>query len=67
MTRYCARAVLLVFGALYLAGCSTWQSVSTPSPDQFIEEDRPERVLVLMRGGMMASRVFGHGGPFHSS
>ena len=25
------------------------------------------RVNAPLRGGMMASRVFGHGGPFHSS
>jgi hypothetical protein len=55
ITRYRARAVLLLFGVLYLTTCSTtsWQPVSLDaiSPAQLIEEDRPERVRVLMRGG----------------
>ena len=55
MTRYRARAVLPLFGVLHLTACSTtsWQPVSLNaiSPAQFIEEDRPDRVRVLMRGG----------------
>ena len=53
MTRYRARAVLLLFLLLSLTACSTWQSVSLGaiSPAQLIEEDRPDRVRVLMRGG----------------
>ena len=46
MIRYRARAVLLLFLLLNLTACSTWQSVATPNPAQFIEEDRPERVRV---------------------
>ena len=44
MTRY--RAVLLLFLLLNLTACQTWQSVSTASPAQFIEVDRPDRVRV---------------------
>ena len=38
---------------LHLTACQTWQSVSLDaiSPAQVIEEDQPERVRVLMRGG----------------
>ena len=53
MTRYCARAVLLLFLLLNLTACQTWQAV-TPTPmsvAQLIEEDQPERVRVYMRGG----------------
>ena len=53
MTRYRARAVLLLFLLLHLTACQTWQAV-TPTPmsvAQLIEEDRPERVRVLLRGG----------------
>ena len=46
MTRYRARAVLLLFLLLNLTACQTWQSVSTASPAQFIEVDRPDRVRV---------------------
>ena len=51
--RYRYRAVLLLFGVLHLTACQTWQSVSLDaiSPAQVIEEDQPERVRVLMRGG----------------
>ena len=54
MTRY--RSVLLLFLVLNLTACSTWQSVSLDaiSPAQLaqlIEEDQPERVRVLLRGG----------------
>ena len=51
MTRYRARAVLLLFGVLNLTACSTWQSVGPVSPSQFIEAEQPERVRVYMRGG----------------
>ena len=51
MTRYRARAVLLLFLLLNLTSCSTWQSVGPVSPSQFIEAEQPERVRVYMRGG----------------
>ena len=53
MTRYRARAVLLLFGVLHLTACQTWQSVSLGaiSPAQVIEAEQPERVRVYMRGG----------------
>ena len=51
MTRYRARAVLLLFLLLNLTACSTWQSIDAISPAQFIEEDQPDRVRVLLRGG----------------
>ena len=51
MTRYRARAVLLLFGVLYLTACSSWQSIGPVSPGRFIELDQPERVRVYMRGG----------------
>ena len=51
MTRYRARAVLLLFGVLYLTACSSWQNIGPVSPGQFIELDQPERVRVYMRGG----------------
>ena len=51
MTRYRARAVLLLFGVLYLTACSSWQSIGPVSPSRFIELDQPERVRVLLRGG----------------
>ena len=51
MTRYRARAVLLLFGVLYLTACSSWQSIGPVSPSRFIELDQPERVRVYMRGG----------------
>ena len=46
MTRYRYRAVLLLFLLLNLTACQTWQSVSTASPAQFIEVERPDRVRV---------------------
>ena len=53
MTRYRRRAVLLLFLLLFLllnmTACQTWQSVSTASPAQFIEVDRPDRVRVTGR------------------
>ena len=51
MTRYRLRAVLLLFLVLNLTACQTWQSVSLDaiSPDQLIEEDRPDRVRVTGR------------------
>ena len=51
MTRYRARAVLLLFLLLNLTACSSWQSIGPVSPSQFIELDQPERVRVYMRGG----------------
>ena len=51
MTRYRARAVLLLFLLLNLTACSTWQSVGPVSPSQFIEAEQPERVRVYIRGG----------------
>ena len=51
MTRYRPRAVLLLFGVLYLTACSSWQSIGPVSPSRFIELDQPERVRVYMRGG----------------
>ena len=50
MTRYCPRAVLLLFLVLHLTACSTWQAVNTPSPAQFIEAEQPDRVRVTMQG-----------------
>ena len=51
MTRYRARAVLLLFLLLNLTACQTWQSVSLDaiSPAQLIEEDQPDRVRVSGR------------------
>ena len=48
MTRYRARAVLLLFLLLNLTACHTWNSVSLDaiSPAQLIEEDRPDRIRV---------------------
>ena len=50
MTRHRPRAVLLLFGVLYLTACATnsWQAVSLDaiSPAQLIEEDRPSSVRV---------------------
>ena len=53
MPRYRPRAVLLLFLLLKLTACQTWQSVSLDaiSPAQLIEEDQPDRVRVLLRGG----------------
>ena len=50
MTRYRLRAVLLLFGVLHLTACSTWQSVNTPSPAQFIEAEQPDRIRVTTQG-----------------
>ena len=46
MTRHRPRAVLLLLLLLNLTDCQTWQSVSTASPVQFIEVERPDRVRV---------------------
>ena len=56
MTRYRARAVLMLFLVLHLTACTSWQSVSLDaiSPAQLIEEDRPDRVRVLIRSGRQA-------------
>ena len=56
MTRYRLRAVLMLFLVLNLTACQTWQSVSLDaiSPDQLIEEDRPDRVRVT--GGRVLER-----------
>ena len=51
MIRYRARAVLLLFGVLYVTACSSWQSIGAVSPSRFIELDQPERVRVYMRSG----------------
>ena len=56
MTRHRPHAVLLPFLLLNLTACQTWNSVSLDaiSPAQLaqlIEEDQPDRVRVLMRGG----------------
>ena len=53
MPRHRSRAVLLLFLLLDLTACQTWQSVSLDaiSPAQLIEEDQPDRVRVLLRGG----------------
>ena len=51
MTRHRHRAVLLLFGVLYLTACSSWQSIGPVSPSRFIELDQPERVRVYMRSG----------------
>ena len=53
MPRYRPRAVLLLFLLLKLTACQTWQSVSLDaiSPAQLFEEDQPDGVRVLMRGG----------------
>ena len=58
MTRYRARAVLLLFGMLHLTACQTWQSVSLDaiSPAQLIEEDQPDRVRVT-GGGLLELEV----------
>ena len=50
MTRYRHCAVLLLFGVLHLTACSTWQSVNTPSPAQFIEAEQPDRIRVTTQG-----------------
>ena len=70
MTRYRARAVLLLFLVLNLTACATWQTV-TPTPTsmaQMIEEDRPERVRVttvlsqleLVDPSVTGDEVMGH-------
>ena len=51
MIRYRARAVLLLFGVLYVTACSSWQSIGPVSPSRFIELDQPERVRVTMQDG----------------
>ena len=49
MTRYRARAVLLLFLLLNLTACSSWQSIGALSPSRFIELDQPDRVRVTMQ------------------
>ena len=46
-------AVLSLFLLLNLTACQTWQGVSlgATSPAQLIEEEQPDRVRVLLRGG----------------
>ena len=53
MTRPRPRIVLPLLLLLNLTACQTWQSVSLGaiSPAQLIEEDQPDRVRVLLRGG----------------
>jgi len=50
MTRYRARAVLLLLLLLNLTACSTWQSVGPVSLSQFIEVEQPDRVRVTTQG-----------------
>ena len=49
MTRYRARAVLLLFLLLNLTACSSWQNIGPVSPGRFIELDQPDRVRVTMQ------------------
>ena len=58
MARYRLRAALMLFLVLNLTACQTWQSVSLDaiSPDQLIEEDRPDRVRVT-GGGVLEREV----------
>ena len=51
MTRYRFRAVLLLFLALHLTACYTWQGVATTSPAGVIEATQPDHVRVVVRGG----------------
>ena len=51
MTRYRPRAVLWLFLVLNLTACQTWHSVSTASPNQFIEAEQPDRVRVTTQDG----------------
>ena len=51
MTRYRARAVLLLFLLLNLTTCTSWQPAATPSPTQFVEAEQPDRVRVTVRDG----------------
>ena len=50
MTRYRARAVLLLFLLLNLTACQTWQFVGPVSPGRFVEAEQPDRVRVTGRG-----------------
>ncbi len=52
MTRYRYRAVLMLFLVLNLTACYTWQGVATTSPAQLIEEDRPDRIRVVVPAGI---------------
>jgi type IV secretory pathway TrbD component len=52
MTRYRPRAVLWLFLVLNLTACQTWHSVSTASPNQFIEAEQPDRVRVTTQDGI---------------
>jgi hypothetical protein len=52
MTRYCARAVLLLFLLLNLTACTSLRSIGPVSPRQFIELDQPDHVRVTMPGGV---------------
>ena len=58
MTRYCPRAVLLLFLVLHLTACTSWHGVSLDaiSPAQLIEEDQPDRVRVT-GGGVLEREV----------
>ena len=51
MIRYHPRAVLLLFGVLYLTACSSWQSIGPVSPSRLLELDQPDRVRVTMQDG----------------
>ena len=52
MTRYRLRAVLMLFLLLNLTACYTYQVVATTSPAGVIEAKRPDRVRVLVPGGI---------------
>ena len=51
MTRYRARAVLLLFLLLNLTACQTWQFVGPVSPGRFVEAEQPDRVRVTVPNG----------------
>ena len=52
MTRYRLRAVLMLFLLLNLTACYTYQVVATTSPAAVIDATRPDRVRVLVPGGI---------------
>ena len=52
MTRYRSRAVLMLFLVLNLTACYTWQGIATTSPAAVIDATRPDRVRVLVPGGI---------------
>ena len=52
MTRYRSRAVLMLFLVLNLTACYTWQGIATTSPAAVIDATRPDRVRVVVPGGI---------------